>query len=57
MMLTMVAEMNTFAEHHTHVIHYKTQIRELLATFQHNEIIIKVDFIQNIVHGREREIS
>ena len=57
MMLIMVAKMNAFTEHHTHVIHYKTQIHELFTTFQHNKIIIKVDFIQNIVHGRGRETS
>jgi hypothetical protein len=57
LMQTMVKEMETFAEHTEHVIYHKRQMRDLLANFSQTDVIIKCDFIQNIVHSRGRETS
>lgn len=57
LMANMRQEMAEFHIHDNHVIFHKTQMRELLQTFAHDEIIVKADFIQNIVHSRGRETS
>lgn len=57
MMATMQKEMSTFAAHSQHVTYAKEQSRSLLENLPHDEIVIKADFIQNIVHDRGRETS
>lgn len=50
-------EMKSFRAHSDHVEHSKEQLRHLHDHLQHDEIIVKADFIQNIVHDRGRETS
>jgi hypothetical protein len=52
LMRTMKKEMSAFRIHHDHVIYYKEQMQDLLAHLSQDEIVIKADFIQNIVHSR-----
>lgn len=54
---TMQKEMEFFVEHDRHNIYHKDQMDQLLENFHENTIIIKADFIQNIVHGRGQETS
>jgi hypothetical protein len=56
-MRTMKKEMSAFRIHHDHVIYHKEQMRDLLAHLSRDEIVIKADFVQNIVHSRGRETS
>lgn len=51
-MATMKQEMEFFVAHHHHVTHHKEQTRILLRDFGNDEVVIKADFIQNIVHMR-----
>ena len=57
LMETIKAEMNSYQKHVDHVIYHKTQMHQLLQNFADNELVIKADFIQNIVHKRGRESS
>lgn len=57
MIRSMKAEMKSYNSHCKHVLHHKNQMRQLLANFPHNSIIIKGDFIQNILHGCGQETS
>lgn len=57
MMKTMKKEMGAFAAHTKHVIYHKEQLMRLHDNFPHDSIIVKCDFIQNILHGRGRETS
>lgn len=57
LMQTMVNEMTCFQAHAQHVHYHKRQMRDLLENFGERELIIKADFIQNIVHDRGRETS
>ena len=56
-METVQREMAVFNKHCDHVAYHKDQMRILHDNFPHDSIIIKCDFIQNIVHGRGRETS
>jgi hypothetical protein len=56
-MRTMKKEILAFQIHHDHVIYHKEQMQDLMTHFPQDEIIIKADFIQNIVHSRRRETS
>lgn len=47
---TIQKEMNAFQVHHNHVIYHKDQMHDLLANLPTDEIVIKADFIQNIIH-------
>jgi hypothetical protein len=57
MSITIKREMDIFVAHSEHVIYHKSQARTLLEGLTDDEIIIKCDFIQNIVHSRGRETS
>lgn len=57
MLKDMISEMKFFVEHDEHVEYHKDQIAHLLEHFGNYEVVIKADFIQNIVHNRGREIS
>jgi hypothetical protein len=57
LMETMCQEMNEFHIHNNHVLFHKTQMRNLMSNFATDEIIVKADFIQNIVHSRGHETS
>lgn len=57
LMNTMASEMEMFVSHSDHVIYHKRQMRTLLERFSHTDLVIKCDFIQNIVHSRGRETS
>jgi hypothetical protein len=48
-------EMQYFVKHAQQVIFQKRQTQLLLETFHRDEIIVKTDFIQNIVHGCGQE--
>ena len=51
----MIEEMREFVTHDNHVVYHKEQLRTLLRDFKSNELVIKADFIQNIVHSRGTE--
>lgn len=54
---SMKKEMAAFAEHNDHVVYHKDEMMRLHDVFPHDSIILKCDFIQNILHGRGRETS
>jgi len=56
-MKTMRKEMRTLRKHHKLVLNHKKHLRHLLENFKQDEVVIKCDFIQNIVHLRGRETS
>lgn len=57
MVKTFKKEMKSFHTHSEHVEHSKEQMRQLQEHLPRDEIIVKADFIQNIVHDRGRETS
>lgn len=50
-------EMEIFNKHHDHVLYHKEQMESLMQQLEQHEVIIKSDFIQNIVHSRGQETS
>lgn len=56
-MKSMVKEMQVLEHHDDHVVYHKSQLRHLMDNFAHDEIIIKLDYIQSIVHSRGRDTS
>lgn len=56
-MKTVKKEMSSFVSHDNHVNYHKKQMEILLENLSYGEIVIKCDFIQNIVHSRGRETS
>lgn len=57
MLTTLKKEMSSFAKHSEHVQYSKEQMQNLQDQFGQTEVIIKADFIQNIVHHRGQETS
>lgn len=57
LLTNMRKEMKVYVEHCIHVLYHKEQMRLLHLNFPPNSVIIKCDFIQNILHGRGRETS
>jgi hypothetical protein len=56
-MISAKKEMDFFVEHDAHVVYHKHQMEQLLENFPPHSVLIKADFIQNIVHGRGQETS